>query len=109
MTLRGWLALFVIYVAYLFLGAFLFHALECPQELAELEDQEQEDDHLTGKIRAMWDELEEQRKKVKLRAGTVKTLYNIVRSLVDTEMLTLRSWSTFSGTGGIAALPCATL
>ena len=72
MTLRGWLALFVIYVAYLFLGAFLFHALECPQELAELEDQEQEDDHLTGKIRAMWDELEEQRKKVKLRAGTVK-------------------------------------
>jgi len=63
MTLRGWLALFVIYVAYLFLGAFLFHALECPQELAELEDQEQEDDHLTGKIRAMWDELEEQRQK----------------------------------------------
>ena len=108
MTLRGWLALFVIYVAYLFLGAFLFHALECPQELAELEDQEQEDDHLTGKIRAMWDELEEQRKKVKLRAGTVKTLYNIVRSLVDTEMLTLRSWSTYSGTGGIAALLCAT-
>ena len=65
MTLRGWLALFVIYVAYLFLGAFLFHALECPQELAELEEQEQEDDHLTSKIRAMWDELEEQRQKVK--------------------------------------------
>ena len=65
MTLRGWLALLAIYVGYLFLGAFLFNAIECPCELAELEQQEREDLHLTTKIRTMWNDLEEKKQKVK--------------------------------------------
>ena len=66
MTLRGWLALLAIYVGYLFLGAFLFNAIECPRELAELEQQEREDLHLTNKIRTMWNDLEEKKQKVKI-------------------------------------------
>ena len=68
MTLRGWLALLAIYVGYLFLGALLFNAIECPRELAELEQQEREDLHLTTKIRSMWNDLKEQKQKVKIRA-----------------------------------------
>ena len=64
MTLKGWLALLAIYVGYLFLGAFLFNAIECPRELAELEKLEKEDLHLTTKIRSMWKGLEEQNQKV---------------------------------------------
>ena len=66
MTLRGWLALLVIYVGYLFLGALLFNAIECPRELAELERQEREDLHLTNKIRTMWNDLKEKKQKVKI-------------------------------------------
>ena len=66
MTLRGWLALLAIYVGYLFLGALLFNAIECPRELAELKQQEQEDLHLTTKIRSMWNDLKEQKQKVKI-------------------------------------------
>jgi len=63
MTLRGWLALLAIYVGYLFLGALLFNAIECPRELAELERQEREDLHLTNKIRTMWNDLKEKKQK----------------------------------------------
>ena len=66
MTLRGWLALLAIYVGYLFLGALLFNAIECPRELAELERQEREDLHLTNKIRTMWNDLKEKKQKVKI-------------------------------------------
>ena len=66
MTLRGWLALLAIYVGYLFLGALLFNAIECPRELAELKQQEREDLHLTTKIRSMWNDLKEQKQKVKI-------------------------------------------
>ena len=64
MTLRGWLTLLAIYVGYLFLGALLFNALECPRERAELEQQELEDLHLTTKIRTMWNDLKENKQKV---------------------------------------------
>ena len=66
MTLRGWLTLLAIYVGYLFLGALLFNAIECPRELAELERQEREDLHLTNKIRTMWNDLKEKKQKVKI-------------------------------------------
>ena len=66
MTFRGWLALLAIYVGYLFLGALLFSAIECPHELAELEEQEREDLHLTSKIRTMWKDLKEQKQKVNM-------------------------------------------
>jgi len=55
--------LLAIYVGYLFLGALLFNALECPRERAELEQQELEDLHLTTKIRTMWNDLKENKQK----------------------------------------------
>ena len=57
--MRGWLLLLAIYVGYLLLGAFLFHLAECPAEVAELEEREAADAHLTLKLRALLARLEE--------------------------------------------------
>ena len=95
MTLRGWLALLAIYVGYLFLGAFLFNAIECPRELAELEKLEKEDLHLTNKIRSMWKGLEEQNQKV-------------CAFFVQQHHVILRSWKKSLATGSTAGSSCGT-
>ena len=51
--MRGWLLLLAIYLGYLLLGAILFHLAECPAEVAELEEREAADVHLTAKLRAL--------------------------------------------------------
>ena len=95
MTLRGWLALLAIYVGYLFLGALLFNAIECPRELAELEKLEKEDLHLTTKIRSMWKGLEEQNQKV-------------CAFVVQQHHVILRSWKKSLATGSTAGSSCGT-
>ena len=50
MSVQSWLVLLLIYVGNLFLGAFLFHAAECPGELedkVEQEKQEMQDIYIT--------------------------------------------------------------
>ena len=47
MSVQSWLVLLLIYLGNLFLGAFLFHAAECPAELEDRLEQEKEDMYIT--------------------------------------------------------------